>query len=129
MNEIFQKPVKDLTEGELREAHRIFWDWLAEHPEATKYGFFNESGIEHVPAGHCYACIQSIRNWREKHQDAPRIPISTFKCDYCPCVWYNIDGQKAKSCFSGVYRIWLLITDFEKRSELARKIRDAWPEK
>jgi hypothetical protein len=115
MNELFQKPVEELTADELREAHRILWGFLAANPLKSKVDFFDGFGIEHVPLNECYACVRA------------GIDSQVGDCDICPCIWQDGD-EPVDWCLCGEYGKWLGARDLEHRREAALQVRDAWPE-
>lgn len=78
-------------------AHRELWEWLAEHPFESKYGW---PGWEHhaIPAFACFACQYTI--------DAKGTGL--MDCTLCPLDW----GNEARRCVlpdsddAGPYGTW-----------------------
>jgi hypothetical protein len=126
MNELFTKPVKDLTIDELREGHRALWDFLAKNPRKEKEHFFENAGFDDIPLDFCYACALAKRTLMERRRKG-MIRTRRSYCDYCPCVWHDRQGNAVDFCLYGEFGDWDGCSNESERSELAIKIRDAWP--
>jgi hypothetical protein len=121
MRDILHMRPAELSLEELRECHRMLWDFLATHVNTGKVDFFKAHDIaepEHRPDNYCYAC-----------EAAEKIKAygSGISCYYCPCIWPEVDSRLTGApCERSYYGIWgACLADHQ---EAAIKVRDAWPE-
>jgi hypothetical protein len=124
---LLQKPVKDMTLEEVRQAHRLLWGFLAENPEKGKRDFYAQilqknGETDRVPFNWCYACEGANRRGKTDY-------VHLDVCDFCPCEWgVPVFQDKLEfHCNNGYYLLWRN-TSGDIRAAFAAKIRDAWPE-
>lgn len=92
--------------------HKELWDWLAEHPNKEKFDWpewLANGGCYTNPGAFCFACGYANKKGR-------------VCCGNCPLVWPN--DEKCSSDSASLYAQWGNEVYWEKRSELARQIRD-----
>lgn len=95
--------------------HRKLWNWLADHPGASKMDYFEN--WDRIPYNECFACEVA-------HRKAWRMP-AYHRCRFCP-----LGGKRIVGCDDGLYAVWRCALDPEKRRRLALQIADLpWKEK
>lgn len=88
------------------EEHGKLWNWLADHPEATKRDYFKDWDRGRVPQNQCFACE------------------AAYSCQFCP-----LGGDPIMGCCGGLYVEWATALTPETRRKLARKIANLpWKE-
>jgi hypothetical protein len=76
------KPLKDMTDTDLREAHRALWEFMVNNPDKQTHDFFLFGRFveENIPRYYCYVCAFANRALRKAKTYASR-------CNFCPCDW------------------------------------------
>ena len=96
--------------------HRKLWNWLADHPKASKSDYFKSWKAGDRPKTDCFACEVA----RQKAKQAGTIAA----CSFCP-----LGGVSILGCLRGLYYDWATTVSPERRRELALKIANLpWKE-
>jgi hypothetical protein len=127
--DFLKKYPKDMSDAELREAHRLMWGYIARNSCFRKHAYFEFMHISEckIPHAGCYAC-QRVKNLLKRLN----MKICSSFCEYCPCNWgiqpmFWTDNFWCMSKES-TFDMWDANPDKMQRRKFAEQIRDSWPE-
>jgi hypothetical protein len=128
--DFLKKHPKEMSGVELRKAHMLMWDYIAQNSCSRKYAYFEFMRISEckIPHAGCYAC-QRVKNLLKRLN----ITICSSFCEYCPCNWLDIQPMVWTVDFGctsagSAFNKWDGSQDDIQRRKFAEQVRDSWPE-
>lgn len=98
-----------MTQINYEAAHRTLWNWLADHPSAEKWDYFEDWDYNSIPRSSCFACEAARREADRENTHS--------SCRFCP-----LGGPSVVGCDSGLYEDWQNAVSPKRRQQLALQI-------